>query len=427
MVLVRARVAPSLCAWYLGCSLRTVRIWSRPVEQSAQLLDKARSGRPLVFSEAISLRVTGFYCQNPLPGCRGWTLSWAAQYLNQHLEIIGRTISRSTIHRILGAHSLRPHRVRYFLHISDPLFFPKMERLIQLYLDPPQFLFCLDECTGLQALERIGPRIVTDDGVKMDFEYKRQGRRDLYAILEVRSGTIFGRCTENHRKETLVRVFAEHVEQQPKDVALHYVCDNLANHSSELFCRTVAELSDVPYPSLKRAAQRKQWLQSEEKRIVFHFTPYHGSWLNLVEIWFGILHSKCLKGMSFDSVDKLIATLYAFCATWNEHFAHPFRWTYRGEGLAEKVVSRFIDGLLLRHREMDRKFLHKQLQLLNNLVQDYWPAVPRKRWQALLDALLDSKTHINCIIDGHVQSQHTLEVLLHNLPGSLRPRSSQSS
>jgi hypothetical protein len=131
--------------------------------------------------------------------------------------------------------------------------------------------------------------------------------------------------------------------------------------------------------------------------------------------------------MSFDSVDKLIATLIDFCATWNEYFAHPFRWTYRGEGLAEKVVSRFIDWLLLRQREMDRKFLHKQLQLLNNLVQDYWPAVPRKRWQSLLDALLDSKTQINRIIDGHVQSQHTLEVLLHNLPGRLQSRSLLSS
>ncbi len=427
MALVRASVAPSLCAWYLGCSLRTVRRWSPFVEQAALLLDKGRPGRPSVFSEAIYLRVTGFYCQNPLAGCRGWSLSWAATYLNQHLEILGRTISRSTIHRILGAHSLRPHRVKYFLHISDPLFFPKMERLIQLYLDPPQYLFCLDECTGLQALERVGPSIVADDGIKMDFEYKRLGTRDLYAILEVRSGTIFGTCTDNHREETLIQVFTEHVEQQPKDATLHYVCDNLANHSSEPFCRTVAELSGVPYPSLKLAAQRKQWLQSEEKRIVFHFTPYHGSWLNLVEIWFGILHSKCLKGTSFDSVDKLATTLDAFCATWNEHFAHPFRWTYRGEGLAEKVVSRLIDWLLLRHREMDRKFLHKQLQLINNLVRDYWPAVPRKRWHALLDALLESMPYVHHIIHGHMETQRTLEALLHNLPRGLGPQSHSPS
>ncbi len=143
----------------------------------------------------------------------------------------------------------------------------------------------------------------------------------------------------------------------------------------------------------------------------------------MVEIWFGILHSKCLKGVSFDSVEKLIATLYSFLDTWNEHFAHPFRWTYTGEGLAEKVVARFIDWLTSRPREMDRKFLHKQLLLLNNLALDYWPAVPRRRWQALLDAIPNSRTSLDHIIGSHAESQQALEVLLHGLRGSLQPQS----
>ena len=245
MVLIQAGVEPGLAAWFFGCSLVVVRRWGRAAEESAQLLDRKRSGRPQEFTEATRLKLIAFYCQSPLPGCRGWSMRWAARYLNAHLEFLSRPISPSTIHRILTTHSLRPHRVRYFLHISDPLFFPKMERLIQLYLNPPPYLFCLDECTGLQALERSAVEMVTANGVKIEFEYKRHGTHDFYAILHVTSGKVFGRVTENHRQETTVEVLTEHVREQPKDAVLHYICDNLAGHSTELVCRAVAGLSGV--------------------------------------------------------------------------------------------------------------------------------------------------------------------------------------
>ena len=76
----------------------------------------------------------------------------------------------------------------------------------------------------------------------------------------------------------------------------------LSSHYHKDFCRTVAELSAVPYPTLKSGAERRQWLQSEDKRIVVHFLPFHASWLNLSEIWFGLLKSKCLSYDHFDSV-----------------------------------------------------------------------------------------------------------------------------
>jgi hypothetical protein len=419
MVLAQAGVAARLTAWYLECSLTTLRRWSPVSEETAQLLDRSRSGRPPMFSEATCLRVIAFYCQCPLSGCRGWSLSWAAQHLSQKLEIIGHTISSSTIHRILRKHGLRPHLVRYFLHITDPNFFPKMERLIDLYLHPPQHLFCIDECTGIQALERIAVRMDTDHGTKIEFEYKRHGTRDLFSIFDVRTGKVFGRVTDNHRHETFVEVLTEHVSQQPADAVLHYICDNLAGHSTEWVCRKVAELSGVPCPSLKTAPERRLWLQSNEKRIVFHFTPYHGSWLNQVELWFGIVAAKCLKGRSFRSVDELIETLLAFHYTWNEHFAHPFNWTYTGDGLHEKVVRRVTDWLVLKARKMDSKFLHKQLQLLINLVRNYWPAVPQKRWANLHQAILDSNEYLREIIDGHDDTLDDLAALTVSLSAYL--------
>jgi hypothetical protein len=423
VALTQTGVKPGLVAWFFACSLTMVRRWVGATEESAQLLDAKRSGRPLLFTESIRLRLIAFYCQCPLPGCRGWSVRWAAHYFNEHIEIIGRTINPSTVHRVISAHSLRPHRVSYFLHITDPLFFPKMERLLQLYCQPPQHLFCFDECSGVQALERIGVEMVTDNGVKIEFEYKRHGTRDFYAIMDVGSGKVFGRATENHRQETLVEIFTEHVNLQPKDAVLHYICDNLAGHSTELFCRTVAQLSGVSYPPLKKAQQRRQWLESEEKRIIFHFTPYHGSWLNQVEIWFGIMGMKCLKGRSFASAEELGSAMTAFCVTWTEHFAHPFRWTYAGEGLAEKVVCRFTKWLLLRHKQLKREFLHKQLLLISNLVGDYWPKVPLKRWHDLHKALADGGDYLQQIIGGCRKTHEALVVLLDGISAKAQGQS----
>jgi len=420
MLLTQAGVQSGVVVWFFTCSLTMVRRWGGATEESAQLLDGKRSGRPVLFTESVHLRLIAFYCQCPLPGCRSWTMRWAAQYFNEHIEIIGRRISPSTVHRVISARSLRPHRVRYFLHITDPLFFPKMERLIQLYREPPQHLFCFDECSGVQALERIGVEMVTDHGVKIEFEYKRHGTRDFLSIMDVGSGKVFGRATENHRQETLVEFFTEHVNQQPKDAVLHYICDNLAGHSTELLCRSVAQLSGVPYPPLKRAQQRRQWLESDEKRIILHFTPYHGSWLNQVEIWFGIMGMKCLKGRSFASGDELGLAMTAFCATWDEHFAHRFRWTYTGKGLAEKVVSRFTEWLLLQHKQMKRGFLQKQLLLISNLRSDYWKDMPLKRWQDLHKVLADSGDYLQQIIDGCKKTQQALVVLLDELSAEIQ-------
>ena len=87
--------------------------------------------------------------------------------------------------------------------------------------------------------------------------------------------------------------------------------DNLSAHYHHDFCRTVAELSNVPYTHLKTGIERRQWLQSPKKRIIVHFVPFHASWLNMVEIWFGILKSKCLKYDQFVSVDQLRQAIIA--------------------------------------------------------------------------------------------------------------------
>jgi hypothetical protein len=379
--------------------------WIARAEAGHDLGDQVRSGRPPLFSEAMQLKTLAFHCQrSPLPGCNGWSLRWAETFLNQDPDRIGRTISRSTIQRILAKHSLRPHMHKYFLAITDPDFFPKMDHLISVYLNPPEYLFCYDECTGLQAKSRLAPDLPPEanEPGKREFEYARHGTTDLLAFLNVGTGRVFGRCSLNHTTETFSAIFQEHVSTLPGDAMLHYIMDNLSTHFNDAFCQTVADLSSVSYTPLKTGAERRQWLQSEDKRIVIHFTPFHGSWLNLVEIWFGILDQHCLRHQHFGSVPGEQQTILAFIDTWNQWFAHPFTWTYTGEGLQEKAIARFNKLILIESRQMDLKFLTKQLLLMKNIVTANPEKTKTPEWRKLNELLLlpEKSSYIEAIVNA---------------------------
>jgi hypothetical protein len=277
-----------------------------------------------------------------------------------------------------------------------------MDHLISVYLNPPEYPFCYDECTGLQAKSRLAPDIQTssDQRRKMEFDYARHGTTDLLAFLNVRTGGVFGRCTLNHNSETLSAVFREHVNAFPANATLHFIMDNLSTHFNEVFCRTVADLSRVSYRPLPTGIQGRQWLQSEDKRIVIHFTPFHGSWLNLVEIWFGILNQRGLRHQDFLSVSAEQETILAFIDTWNQWFAHPFTWTYTGEGLQEKAIARFSKLLLIESQQMGIKFLSKQLLLMTNIAMAYPEKAKTPEWRRLKELLPQKTAYIEAIIEG---------------------------
>lgn len=121
---------------------KTVLRWVCRIEEGKPLADVRRCGRPRCFSEASRLMTIAVYCQHspPLPGIHLWSLRDAQRYFKEHPESIGGPISRATIHRILLEHALRPHRRKYYLQITDPDFFPKMEHIIEHYSHPPQNL-----------------------------------------------------------------------------------------------------------------------------------------------------------------------------------------------------------------------------------------------------------------------------------------------
>jgi putative transposase len=287
------------------------------------------------------------------------------------------------------------------LHISDPGFFPKMAHLISLYNNPPKNLYCFDECPGIQILQRLVPDLQTEQ-MKLrieEFEYIRHGTTDVFALFDVNTGKIMAECRKDHTKETLIKVFENYLECAPKDQQLDYIMDNLNSHCCYELCQLVAKYCNIKCPSekeLNTMSERRKWLSQENKRIIFHYTPYHGSWLNQVEYWFGMLNAKCLHE-TYHSPQAMHQAIKSFVILWNEILAEPFKWNYSGEGLHEKVVKRFI-AMLNNTIKIDNRMIVKQLKLHVNIVKDYWELVDINLWHHLFEKFIEQKYLIEYVI-----------------------------
>jgi len=418
VALAGARIGVGAIARLVRCSVSSVRRWVRRAKETGDLHDQPRSGRPAIYSQELQMRIVAFYCQTqPLPGAGRWTLRWAERRLRSDSSGVGASPSKSTIHRLLQSNRLRPHQSRYFLHITDPNFFPKMEHLVDLYRRPPKNLFFFDECPGIQILKRLTPDLQTEAMRKRleEFEYIRHGTLDVLAFLHHADGKVHIECRADHKTDTFLEAFRCHVDRFGRTDPLHYVMDNLSSHRGYRFCQLVAELSAIACPSeqqLSTLDKRVEWLTRQDKRIVIHYTPYHGSWLNWIEFWFGIMGRKVLRE-SFGSPDELKAALEAFVGDWNTLLAHPFKWSYDGSGLHEKAVKRFTNMLHLSAAQMELRILTKQMGLLTNLLRDYVSEVPQETW-AQFSVTLSSQSD-------------TITTLIQREPGPVRKLSAQQA
>jgi len=405
IALADARIALNTITKLVRCSVSTVHRWIRRAKETGELHDQARSGRPAIYRQELQMRIVAFYCQTqPLPDAGRWTLRWAMRRLQADSTVVGASPSKSTIHRILQSNRLKPHQSRYFLHITDPDFFPKMEHLVGLYRNPPANLFFFDECPGIQILQRLTPDLQTEGMRKRleEFEYIRHGTLDVHAFFHHADGKVHLECRADHKTDTFLEVFRRHANRFAQTEPLHYVMDNLSTHRGYRFCQLVADLSAIACPSvqqLRTLDKRVEWLTREDKRIVVHYTPYHGSWLNWIEFWFGIMGRKVL-GESYGSPDGLKAALEAFALDWNTLLAHPFTWSYDGSGLHDKAVKRFTKMLYLSAAHMELRILTKQMKLLTNLLGDYVSEVPKETWEQFSDALRSQSDTIADLIQS---------------------------
>lgn len=201
----------------------------------------------------------------------------------------------------------------------------------------------VDEKTGIQALERIHPDHAMSKG-KLElheFEYKRHGTQTLIANFEVATGKVVCPSLGDTRTEDDFVAHIQATVATDPNAKWVFIADQLNTHKSASLVKCVAELCGTKMPLgekgqsgiLENMASRAAFLQCPEHRVRFVYTPKHCSWLNQVEIWFGILSRRLLKRGSFSSIVALNQRIHAFIEFFNETLAKPFRWTYIGKPL----------------------------------------------------------------------------------------------
>jgi len=270
------------------------------------LADEPGRGRKRTYDAQIRHQIAATACSEP-PASVG--THWSVRTLSQHLGV-----GMSVVHRVLSAESIKPHRFRYWKSSTDPEFEPKMLAVIGLYLNPPEnaVVLSVDEKTSIQALDRTQPRLPMKPHriERLSHEYKRNGTASLLAALEVHSGQVKGQSIRHNNSETFIRFLRRLLQSYP-DKELYVVLDNGSSHRSK---KTLA------------------WV-AKKKRLHLKFTPTHASWLNQIEIWFGILTRKVVRRGIFKFREKLVAKLMSFIEAYNKQ-ARPFEWTYTGNPLA---------------------------------------------------------------------------------------------
>ena len=206
-----------------------------------------------------------------------------------------------------------------------------------------EIVFSVDEMTGIQALERIAPDLALAPGKPLarEFEYKRHGTQTLIAALRVAMGSIYAHCGETRTEADFCRFIATLIEHHPGYRVYRFVADQLNTHQSEALVRLAAELSGLNTDLgvkgergiLRSMDSRAAFLSRDDKRVVFHYTPRHASWMNQIEIWFGILAKKVVRRGNFLSQADLREKILTFIDYFNATMAKPFRWTYQGKPL----------------------------------------------------------------------------------------------
>lgn len=212
----------------------------------------------------------------------------------------------------------KPHLISRFKISNDPQFVEKLEDVVGLYLNPPEnaVVFCVDEKSSIQALDRTQPGLPLKKGraSTMTHDYKRHGTSTLFAALNVFSGEVIGECKQRHRHQEFLSFLKTVNEQAPEGKELHVIVDNYSTHKHQ---------------------KVKNWLK-RNKRVTLHFIPTSSSWLNLVERFFGLITDKQIRRGVFSSVADLEEKIMQFIAVHNEN-PEPFVWTKSAEDILVKT------------------------------------------------------------------------------------------
>ena len=285
-----------------GCSSRTIALWKHRFEADgvAGLTARHRGSKPTVLTPALQARILAWTRRAPPHGATHWSTRSLGRKLGVQHTIIARAWCDA---------GLQPHRLERYMRSTDPDFEAKAANVIGLYLDPPQHavVFCVDEKTAIQALDRIDPVLPLSPGraERHGFEYYRHGTLSLYAALDTHTGEVLGSPVPRHTGDAFVAFLESVVDTQPHRRAIHIIVDNLSAHKT----------------------QKVRTFLAAHPTVRLHYTPTYSSWLNQVELWFSKIERDVIARGIFTSVTDLRRKLMRYIKQYNKT-AKPFRWSY---------------------------------------------------------------------------------------------------
>jgi len=280
----------------------TISRWKQRFEQNgiAGLEPQHKGSKPRTATPAVQAKVCRKVQQKPLDGSTHWSVRKLAAETK---------ISKSSVQRILAQARLQPHRVERYMASNDPQFEEKAADIIGLYMDPPQHaaIFCVDEKTAIQALDRLDPVLPLSPGraERHGFEYYRHGTLSLYAALDVKTGQVHGKTAKRHTSAEFIDFLSEVVRHSRWAKEIHIVLDNLSAHKTKAVDEFLAA----------------------HPKVQLHFTPTHSSWLNQVHLWFAKIQRDLLARGIFTSFADLARKIRKYIRAYAK-VARPFRWSF---------------------------------------------------------------------------------------------------
>lgn len=289
----------------LDCGDSYINRWSKrfDTDRLAGLFSRHAGRERYKVTDQIEARVLARTTERkPADGSTHWSTRKLAAEL-------GGGISHMTVARIWIKHGIKPHRLEGYLASNDPDFEAKAADVIGLYLHPPQHaaVFCVDEKTAIQALDRKDPVLPLSPGraERHGFEYFRHGTLSLYAAFNTKTGEVLGKTAARHTSAEFVAFLADIVANQPRGKEIHVIADNLSAHKT----KAVAEFLAV------------------HPKVHMHFTPTYSSWLNQVELWFAKIERDVIARGVFTSIADLKRKLMRYIRRYNEQ-PKPVKWKY---------------------------------------------------------------------------------------------------
>ncbi|MGA9358825.1 MAG: IS630 family transposase [Mycobacterium sp.] len=320
VLLAAEGVANTEIADRTGTSRPTVLKWrGRYVQYGvAGLADEPRPGRPVLIDEVEVLAET--LADKGKPPAHLGVTHWSARLMADRLGI-----SFASVARIWRKWNIQPHRVETFKFSTDPQLEAKLRDVVGLYLDPPAgaVVVSVDEKSQIQALDRTQPILPLRQGIpeQQTHDYIRHGTTSLFAALEIATGKITADACYPRHTNTEFLAFLKLVAKAHPRVELHVICDNYATHKHD---------------SIQR------WL-AKNPRVTLHFTPTSCSWLNMVEIFFGIITRQAIRRGTFTDVADLEVAIRDYIDAYNDR-AKPFQWTKTPDELLAKIKRKIINN-----------------------------------------------------------------------------------